>query len=395
MNVFTRDDFNLLIRQRSADAFNHLSIFMPAYRSGTDVQQGPSRLKKLMREATAQLTANGIRSSETSVILSPVLEILNNSFFWQNQADGLVLFLAPDFFRYYRLPVKLKEFLFINTHFNTRPLLPILVEEGKYYILMISQKDIKLLQCTRFGYREIQLPETVPTSLAEAMKYEDTNRASQYRGLIGDSEHHGHVGSTSVATIMSSHGKSIVDENKNRILRYFQDINRGLREILKEENAPMIFAGVDYLFPIYQQANTYPGLITSIIAGNPSRLPPQELHARGWEITRLLFVKSKTAALAKYKEMAGTGLTTTDISEIISNSIRGKIETLLVDEDREQWGKINGETGEVFLHESIETRDEDLLDLALTNTILHKGNAYALKQMEMPQGVIVAAILRR
>ena len=38
-----------------------------------------------------------------------------------------------------------------------------------------------------------------------------------------------------------------VDERKDELLRYFQHIDRGLHALLREETAPLVLAGVEYL----------------------------------------------------------------------------------------------------------------------------------------------------
>jgi len=66
------------------------------------------------------------------------------------------------------------------------------------------------------------------------------------------------------------------------------------------KKAPLVLAGVEYLFPIYQEANTYPDLVEEGITGNPENLKPEELHdlvgqwnlcfsshkRRRWSVTR-------------------------------------------------------------------------------------------------------------
>ena len=48
----------------------------------------------------------------------------------------------------------------------------------------------------------------------------------------------------------------------------------------------------------------------------------------------------------------------------------------------------------VFVHEGHETGDQDLLNLAVVQTILHGGSVYALDSSEMPDDSPAAALLR-
>jgi hypothetical protein len=206
MNVFTRQDLDVLIRQAPGAQCTSVSIYMPTFRAGADAQQGPSRLKNLIHEAETRLAESGVKSNSILKILGPVRDLLTDTFFWQNQSDGLAVFSSPQIFKYYRVPVQFKELVVAASRFNIKPLFPLITDNGRFYVLTVSQKEIKLLQCTRYLYREISLLEGMPKSLAEAMKYEDLDRQTQYHGHVGDTKYHGHIGTEAVGTTMISHG---------------------------------------------------------------------------------------------------------------------------------------------------------------------------------------------
>jgi hypothetical protein len=395
MNLFTRDDLNLLIgSSNKAGACGYVSMFLPTYRTGVDMQQGPARLRNLIKQAEEKLAATGLRVSDTGAMLSAVRGLANDSFFWQNQADGLAVFIGPNIFRYYRVPVALKELTVVSSRFHIKPLYPLLMEDGRFYILAVSQKDVKLFQCTRFGYREVALPDSVPVSLAEAMKYDELQRTQQFHGHMGDRVYHGHIGVEASGSIMTSHGRTVTEENKDRLSRYFRDIDRGLHEILHDETAPMVFSGVDYLFPIYRQSNTYQRLLDTMVPGNPGRLSVRDIHSKCLDVLKPVFGQAKAQAVRRYETLMGTGLATTEAKEIVVDSFYGKIDTLFVDESRELWGVFDRENGTAAFHSVPESCDEDLLDFAVANTVTKKGLTFVLKRDEIP-GLTVAAILRR
>ena len=57
-------------------------------------------------------------------------------------------------------------------------------------------------------------------------------------------------------------------------------------------HAPLVLAGVDYLFPIYREANTYPHLLDKGITGSPEELTIKDLHRQS-----LSLVEDRIAAL--------------------------------------------------------------------------------------------------
>ena len=65
-----------------------------------------------------------------------------------------------------------------------------------------------------------------------------------------------------------------VDVAKEELTAYFREIDRAVSDFLQLRTEPLIFAGVDYLFPIYQSVNSYPHLAATASRGNPDLLTP-------------------------------------------------------------------------------------------------------------------------
>jgi hypothetical protein len=62
--------------------------------------------------------------------------------------------------------------------------------------------------------------------------------------------------------------------------------------------------------------------------------------------------------------------------------------------DVERWGVADSAGGIVEVHEQARPGDVDLLDLAMVETLRHRGNAYPLDPAELPDGGRPAAVLR-
>ena len=162
-----KDELKELLRYKG----KCVSIYMPTHRAGAETQQDPIRLKNLLREAEAALIRTGLRSSRARELLEPAQELVEDHEFWQHQSDGLAIFLSPGLFRSYRLPLEFEESVFVAERFHVKPLLPLLTGDGRFYVLALSQNEVRLLQGTRFNVGEVDL-EDVPRSLAEALSYE-------------------------------------------------------------------------------------------------------------------------------------------------------------------------------------------------------------------------------
>jgi len=382
MNLFQRDELKTLIQKHEGPC---VSIYMPAHRAFPDTKQDPIRLKNLIREAEERLKQGGLRSAEAKKILRSARQLIKDGLFWKHQADGLAAFVSPDAFHHYRLPLKFDELLVVTDRFHIKPLLPLLINDGRFFILALSQNEVRFFQCTRYSIQEIEL-ENLPRSLKEALKFDDPEKQLQFhtRTQAAGGER---------AAVFHGHGTG-KDDAKNNILRFFQQVDQGVRTLLREERAPFVLAGVDYLFSIYREANSSPYLMEAGIAGNPEELKAEELLEHGWRIVDPYFLREQEEAMAQYKQSAGSGRASGSLEEIIPAAFDGRIDVLFVAVGVQRWGYYDPETRAVHLHPEFEPGDEDLLDFAAVHTFLNGGSVYAMKPEEMPDEALLSAQFR-
>jgi hypothetical protein len=386
MDILTKEDLTEL-SIRTGEAC--VSIYMPTTPIGRESQQGPILLKNLIRRTEETLTAEGMGVAPAQKLLEPALSVLADDDFWQHQSDGLALFASPGMFRCYRLPQSFDELVVVSQRFHLKPLLPLFTGNGSFFVLALSQNAVRLLQCTRDTFRQVEL-QGIPTSMEDALEFDDPERQLQYHTSAGSP---GAAGKRSA--IFHGHGVGTDDEKIN-LSRYFRKVNQGLHELLRDQTAPLVLAGVEYLHPIYKEVNDYPHLIEQGIEGSPDRWGEEELHQLAWKIVEPLFAEAQQEATDRYRQLAGSkdGKGLNDLKKIIRAAMRGQVETLFVVEDLQQWGRFDPDANSIQLHDDPQPHDEDLLDLAAVHTTLNRGTVHVLKAEEMPDSSPIAAILR-
>jgi hypothetical protein len=312
--------------------------------------------------------------------------LVEDNHFWQHQRDALAIFLAPDLFNYYQLPMQLNEFVKVGQRFHLKPLLPLLSGDGLYYVLAVSLNQARFLKCTRASVDELEVDD-MPHSLAEAMQYDDPHRQLQY--------HTNTLKGTEGREVAMYHGSGLGEEDsKESILRYFRLIDQGLGNYLSDKNSPLVLAGVEYLFPIYQEANSYNYLTEKGLPGNPEEISSEDLQTRTWPLVEHYFHKAEQEALTYYGPLTGTGRTTHDIEEAAPAAQNGRVEILFMADGFEQWGCYDPTIDKVHLHERPEPGDEELYDFTAMQTIVNGGSVYILDQDRIPEGKPIAALLR-
>jgi hypothetical protein len=370
----------------------HISLYMPTYRAGSEVQQNPIRFKNLLTQAEDGLFEYGLRRPDAKAILEQAQDqLLLDEGFWQQQEDGLALFISPDLFQYYRLPISFNENVMIGKQFQVKPLFQLFQDEVHFYILALSQNEVRLLEGTRYQVQEVNL-EQMPSSLAEALKWDDPERQTQSHTTSGSQ-----LGGNRGGPEMTFHGHGVgKDDEKTNILLYFRKIDKGLHDFLATENAPLILAGVEYVFPIYQEANTYKHLLEQGIPGNPEDLSGEVLHSRALELISTVVQKGQDETIALYNQQVGmhTGLASKNIVDIVQSAFAGRVEHLLTIDEAQVWGSFSPDTGEVIIHPDKTIRSEDLLNTASIYTFLNNGSVHLLRENEIPQGVSIEAVFR-
>ncbi|MBN1663382.1 MAG: hypothetical protein JW943_07270 [Deltaproteobacteria bacterium] len=381
MDSLSKDELKALMQKHEGLC---ISVFMPTYRTGVEIQQNQIRLKNLLKEVEEKLVASGLRAQEIEAMLAPASGLVNNILFWRRQSDGLAIFISSDLFRYYRLPADFDELIVITDRFHVKPLLHLLGSEVPFYILALSQNEVRILEGSKRSIRELDL-ESIPKSLAAALQHDEPEKQIRFRA--------GQSGGGSGNVMVSGHGAEI-DDTKDNLLKYFRQIDKGLKDLLKDERAPLVLAGVDFLFPIYKEANTYPGLMDEGIPGNPKGMSPEKLHPHAWRIVKPYFKKDRNDALDQFRQSSGTGLTSKDMAEIIQAAHHGRVGMLFLAIGHERWGVFDPQSGKVQLHKKMAPGNEDLLDLAAIQTFLNGGKVFTLPPEKMPDNVQIAAVFR-
>ncbi|MHB1414583.1 MAG: baeRF7 domain-containing protein [Chloroflexota bacterium] len=381
--VLSIDDVKTLVEHQSGLC---ASVFMPTHRKVAENREDPIRFKNLLRQAEEQLVEHGLRSTEARELLEPAYQLpLQSEQFWLHQGEGLAMFFTPEGFRHYRVPLSLPELVVVGDRCHIKPLLPLLTNDGSFYVLALSQNAVRLLRGTRYGVAEVPL-EDVPAGLADALKYDDFEKQLQF-----------HTGTQARGGERAAmyHGHGAGEEDfKNQILRYFRQVDEGLRELLRDERVPLILAGVDYLLPIYKEANKYPNLVEQGITGNPDELSPEELRDQAWQVVQPLFAAAQNEAATKFAQLSGSAQASRHLREIVPAAYHGRVESLFVPTEQHVWGTFNPDASSVHIHEENEPGDEDLLDLAALYTLLNGGAVYAVPPEEIPRKVLVAAVFR-
>ena len=381
MELLTRGRLQALM---NVAAPNCISIYLPTHRTLPESRQDPIRFKNLLREAECRLDEQGVDAWQVRRLLSPAETWLQDVEFWRHQSDGLAVFLTDDSQRILLLPKTLPEQVHVDDHFHLIPLLPLLQGNGTFYVLAVSQRACRLLSGSRDAVTQLSdaaLPDDLQSALGRQRERElnlhSMQRKPQSRGGDDTAIYHGHY-------------EDATDED---LKAYFRQIDAAVGDALKGERAPLVFAGVGYLFPIYRSVNTYTALCEKPVEGSPDDASPAELHRRAWEVVRPHFERQERAVFDEYPQRKAAGHATNDLGVLLRAARDGIVETLILPRGVQLWGRVET-SGRVDLLDNPNADSEDLLDLAARLTFQASGDVLAVDADEIPGGSRAAALLR-
>jgi len=361
-----------------------ISIYMPTISAASsDVKKMPIQLKNLLNNVKKELQDKynvDIRNIED--LLKPATNLLGDRVFWQNQKEGLAIFVSPGQFHYFRLNSSLAEKSSVSKYFNIIPLIPETMFNNIYYVLALSRNMNRIFRATRGSIMQLDI-EGIPESLKEISKYSENEKSL--------SSHTS--GSEGAGTIF--HGVGEIDADKREeLMQYFRQIDQGLNKYLdKKTKSPLIVICVKDLFPMYYEANSYPYLLEESIEGNPDEISPDTILKNAFPIASGYFHSQLENITSLYHNIKGTGKTSTQLEDVVSAAYFSRVEQLLIKNRASQYGSFNPEENRVYLTEQ-GNEQYDLYNFAAIKTISNGGQVYILDEEKMPDGENIIAFYR-
>ncbi|WP_103021144.1 hypothetical protein [Salinibacter altiplanensis] len=393
MDLFNRGE---LKRLAQLDGDLCISLYMPTHRFRSDWSQNTTRFKNLLRDVRDQLREQEYRESAIDDILGEARQLLDRPGFWRGLSEGLAAFLTTDTSEFYRLPLPFDEVAIVEDRFHLKPLFPMIASNNQYYLLALSQNDVRLYQGTHQAISEVEAAE-IPSDIVSAVQQYD---APPEQGTQSHTEATPTSPDGSDASHMRhGHGSSEDQsrEPKDQLKRFFRRIDESVTDYIGGENAPLVLAGVSEYLPLYKGVNSFPHLVESdIVAGNPEQLDPEDLHHEAWSVVESVLESVQQEELDRFEDLyyENADLASDDFHEIIPACAYGRVDALFVPRGQYRWGRFDPESNTVRVHDSQEPGDGDLLNYAALKSYLSGAAVHVLSPEEMPGGRSVAAVFR-
>lgn len=381
MNLLTHDFATALVGAQPPC----LSLYQPTHRHYPDNKQDPIRFRNLVKKLEQSLRQK-YPAVEITKLLEPFDALADDVAFWNHTLDGLVVFAASGLFQAFRTQRPVIELAVVADSFHTKPLRRLLQTVDRYQVLGLSQHAIRLFEGNRDAIDEIDLAPGVPRTITDALGDELTEprkTVSSYGGAGPGSTpmHHGHGGKS--------------DEVDVDAERFFRAVDRAVLEhYSRPTGLALILAALPEHHALFHRVSQNPFLATAGIMINPDAVSLEELRARAWEVVVPQYQTRLTALIEVFTQAHSKDLGSDDLVEIAAAATAGRVETLLLESDRQLPGRLDSTTGRIELSDLSDPGVDDLLD-DLGELVANKGgHVWVVPAEHMPSKTGLAAIYR-
>ncbi len=294
-----------------------VSILMRTHRTGREVQQGPIRLKNLLKEAGDKLKAAG----HDDRILDGVASKSNESDFWQHQGNGLAIYLTPDECRMYRLNRSVDEKVFVGESFFIQPLVQEVNDAGEYFALSLSWDEASLF---RGGGESLQLVETgtLPAKFDDLVLPRDPEESLQNTS-------HRSVGNTAGTSTAMFHGQG---EGEDKIEadrdQYLSLVGDDVAAAVYNTGLPLVVVATSEVTGHFEATTKVQ--VDAQVMGSPAEWSADELR----EHAAKAVASHLSADRGGFRERFGTSLANDkashDLDEVLKAAKSGKVDSLMV-----------------------------------------------------------------
>jgi hypothetical protein len=313
---------------------------MRTHRQHPESAVDPIAFKKLYRKTEDYIQAHDLAAHEP--LLEPLAKLIDDKSFWDNNDNGLAIFCSPQETKIIKLPEEVEEISCVAQSFCVRPLFSFYNRDQQYYLLTLGLDNVKLYEGTKYHIEEINISETMPTNMNEALGDELTDNHLHASAAEGTGGLHGYMEKS--------------QEEDNDMERFFRKVDQDLREIYPaSKDKPLLVA----MLPEHQNhflrisKNQY--LKPIPLNSNPHALHKDMLLEKIREILAHDFEEYKETLLERAQLAQQEGVGSSDLGDVVRDALDGKIEVLFIESEKAISGHIDRDNRRVQQGKTLST----------------------------------------
>lgn len=349
----------------------HLAFYVGGGRLADDMARARTTLGNQVSAARERLSGEEDAGNDGAKLLDECDGLLDDADFWRQRNDGIAIFVSRLGTDVLCTGTGLPDRWTYSSSFYLKPLLAAASQANAYWLLTLSQKQVRLHRGSSLGFREVAC-EGLALDLRDAL---------DRRGLGPDS-----------APVVAAESRKPVE--KQHLQLFLEVVEEAVSARTAGSGLPLLVAGVAEYEPLYRAVNSYRHISDAYMQGNVDDLDGDELHRRASELLKRDFKESSVRQLRRYKEVSETGAALDRLDLILTAASRGQVKSLFVPGDEDLWGTYDPVEGRIDRAGSCDMSNTDLYELAARQTLATGGEVFFMDAVALPRDRKALALLR-
>lgn len=336
-----------------------VTIILSTHRTMPDNDKDGIVLKNLVKEAETRLLAGYDKRVATSLINK--LNDLAGSINHRLNLESLVLFVNENVAEYTRLPIAVENRVVVDKTFATRDLVRALHRESAYYVLVLSRDKARLIEALNDKVtREIEYGFPVENSVLYP-----SQRAEA----------------------------AIANRQWNLYREFFNQVDKQLNEVLKEDLLPVVICTEESNYPEYLKIADRKEAIIGNLNGNKMLDKAHHIIDEVWPVVKRLNTEKNSQRLHELSAAVNSRNFVTDFNEIWKAIGEGRGRTLFVQQGYFQPARLVNNEIELVAPGDTDEPDliDDIIDEMIERNLEYGGDAVFLSHDELKkfQGLVL------
>lgn len=331
-----------------------ISLYMPTHRNHPENLQDIILFKNLVKQLNDSLHKK-YSEIEVHKFLEPFDMLSQDTTFWNNTLDGLAIFSAGNYLKVIYLQMPVDPLVIVAGRFHTKPLRQYLQSVDRYHVLSLHLDRFQLFEGNRFGLSEVELIAEIPKTLTEALGKDLTEKHSTVAsyggtGYQSSNMHHGDGGRKDQIDIDT--------EKFFRIISFAID-----KYYSKPTGLPLLLAALPEHHHLFNKVNKNQLIQKDGIMQNVKSVSSKKLAEMAWEIMQPNYLMKLKEITQQFEQAKGNSNGSDNIEEVAKAVAAGRVETLLLEQNRTISGKIiDANSGAIEFGDLNNPEIGDLLD---------------------------------
>lgn len=316
-----------LKKLKNISSENCITVIMNSHRTKPDYLKDELTLKNLVKEAENRLLADLPKRDATVLIAK--LKTLAAQIDHSLNLDSLILFVNEDIAEFLRLPIQVVDRVVIDDTFSTRDLIRTMHIESNYYVLVLSQEKVRLIEALNDKVvKEFKSPFPIVNT-----QFDNKN---------------------TMEPVVSS-------RQRNLIAEFFNQVDKEVNTIRNQNPLPVLISTVEENYPEYLKVADEKHSIYSMFL-NKNRILEKDhaIVSEAWKMVEAYNTEKNNERKSELLKAVSENKFLSDTNEIWRAISEGKIQTLFIEQGLFQPAVI--EDNEIVYVTEDHRSDKDVID---------------------------------